>query len=78
MGVSLRPMSVVNGENYYVLTSCRGSQNLGKTLRYISGFNEIIPKGSSKESSDELDEIFYTNVEGAGGCEGKRAADRGR
>ena len=58
--VSLRPMAVVNGENYYVLASCRGSQNLGKTLRYISGFNEIIPEGSTK------DKIFYTNVEGAG------------
>lgn len=59
--VSLRPVGVVNGENYYVLASFRGSKTLGKSLRYISGFNEIIPEGSTK------DKIFYTNVEGAGG-----------
>ena len=59
--VALRPMSVVNGENYYVLASLRGSKNLGKTLRYIGGFTELIPEGSTKDR-----EIIYTNVEGAG------------
>ncbi len=47
----IRPMSVVNGQNYYVLASCRGSKNLGKSLRYIDGFTEIVPEGSTKEET---------------------------
>ncbi|MCR4846555.1 MAG: S8 family serine peptidase [Eubacterium sp.] len=47
--VTIRPLGVVHGNNYYVLASCRDSKNLGKSLRYISGYTEIVPEGSTKE-----------------------------
>ena len=42
----IRPMSVVNGDKYYVLSSYTDSKVGGKTLRYLAGFTELVPEGT--------------------------------
>lgn len=55
--MSIRPMSVVNGNKYYVIASYYGSKAHGKTLRYLEEYNELVPEGFLSDKRSESDNL---------------------
>lgn len=61
----INPVAVVNGDNYYVLASCSGSGELGKTLRYLEGYKELVPKGTLAPVKPNIPVTVILTVVGA-------------
>ena len=55
-------MSVVNGNRYYVIASYYGSKTHGKNLRYLEGYNELIPEGFLSDQRSDNNNENYTPV----------------